>query len=506
MKAMALRPADRYASPRALADDLERWLADKPVSAWPEPILVRAKRWARQHQTLVTSSAASLFIALIALAAGLHFYQDAENRRAKDLADRQQAESLRELEAERKRAAAEEAIKNALDQSEKPYTELHAILAKPGGVFVLSNEPARWKANIQSATTSLRAAQDMLGTAEPGVDPALAERAARLKDVLERDESDRQLAVTLEKIRTDRATWVEGQFDDRRAQDQYSAVFAEAYPGMEAEKDPPTAVVAARLRESPIRELLLAAIADWGLVASRVGSIGLAWRLLDIGQKAAPESVWVDKFRKINVKENPSELAKLVKEAPISMLSPPILEVIAAVYADQATKVAWLRQAQAQYPGDFWLNFSLGNVLVQKDPVEAAVFFRIAIGVRPKSVGAYHNLGYSLELQKKQDEAIAAYQKAIELDPKSAHAYNSLAFALNTQKNFPKALEAFHKAIKCDSKFAMAHRGLGIALFETGQFAKAAESFQTGADLFKTGRWHKDCLDRLEQCRRMQKL
>src|SRR5260370_8001567 len=106
----------------------------------------------------------------------------------------------------------------------------------------------------------------------------------------------------------------------------------------------------------------------------------------------------------------------------------------------------------------------------------------------------------------KGDEAIAVYHKAIDLNPNSAYAYNSLAFALNIQKNFPKALEAFHKAIKCDPKFAMAHRGLGIALFETGQFAKAAESFQTGADLFKTGPWHKDCVNWLAQCRRMQKL
>ena len=37
LKAMALRPEDRYASAPALADDVERWLADEPVSAWREP-------------------------------------------------------------------------------------------------------------------------------------------------------------------------------------------------------------------------------------------------------------------------------------------------------------------------------------------------------------------------------------------------------------------------------------------------------------------------------------
>ena len=38
LKAMALRPEDRYASAQALAEEVERWLADEPVSAWREPL------------------------------------------------------------------------------------------------------------------------------------------------------------------------------------------------------------------------------------------------------------------------------------------------------------------------------------------------------------------------------------------------------------------------------------------------------------------------------------
>ena len=30
-------PDDRYVTSRALADDVERWIADEPVSAWREP-------------------------------------------------------------------------------------------------------------------------------------------------------------------------------------------------------------------------------------------------------------------------------------------------------------------------------------------------------------------------------------------------------------------------------------------------------------------------------------
>ena len=52
---MALRPEDRYATPGALAEDLDRWLADEPVGAWREPWTVRARRWTRRHGHQVAS-------------------------------------------------------------------------------------------------------------------------------------------------------------------------------------------------------------------------------------------------------------------------------------------------------------------------------------------------------------------------------------------------------------------------------------------------------------------
>jgi eukaryotic-like serine/threonine-protein kinase len=70
LKAMALKPADRYASPMLLADDIERWLADEPVSAMPEPMKVKAGRWMRRHKPLVSGVAASLLVAVVGLTIG----------------------------------------------------------------------------------------------------------------------------------------------------------------------------------------------------------------------------------------------------------------------------------------------------------------------------------------------------------------------------------------------------------------------------------------------------
>jgi serine/threonine-protein kinase len=67
LTAMALKPEDRYATPKALAEDVERWMADEPVSAWPEPFTRRARRWARRNRTAVAAGS----VALLALMVGL---------------------------------------------------------------------------------------------------------------------------------------------------------------------------------------------------------------------------------------------------------------------------------------------------------------------------------------------------------------------------------------------------------------------------------------------------
>ena len=71
LKAMATRPRDRYVSPQELADDVERFLADEPVSAYVEPVTLRARRWMRRHRTLVTAASVLLVTAVVALTVGI---------------------------------------------------------------------------------------------------------------------------------------------------------------------------------------------------------------------------------------------------------------------------------------------------------------------------------------------------------------------------------------------------------------------------------------------------
>jgi serine/threonine protein kinase/tetratricopeptide (TPR) repeat protein len=67
LKAMAREPGDRYASAVEFAADVQRWLADEPVTARREPLPARLGRWARRRRSLVTSLAALLVTAVLAL-------------------------------------------------------------------------------------------------------------------------------------------------------------------------------------------------------------------------------------------------------------------------------------------------------------------------------------------------------------------------------------------------------------------------------------------------------
>jgi tetratricopeptide (TPR) repeat protein/tRNA A-37 threonylcarbamoyl transferase component Bud32 len=89
LKAMALKPEDRYASPRALADDLERWLADEPFAAYREPWRQRLARWTRRHRTAVTSASVALALLLAGAVGSLVLWESAEQKR------REQAQEFR---------------------------------------------------------------------------------------------------------------------------------------------------------------------------------------------------------------------------------------------------------------------------------------------------------------------------------------------------------------------------------------------------------------------------
>ncbi len=119
-KAMALKPNDRYATALDLAADLEHWLADEPVAAYPEPWKTRAGRWVRRHRPIVAGGVAAIGVAAVCLAVATMLLTAArENEhKAKLLAEQN------EQKAEQQRDKARERFGLARSAVDKYYTKV----------------------------------------------------------------------------------------------------------------------------------------------------------------------------------------------------------------------------------------------------------------------------------------------------------------------------------------------------------------------------------------------
>jgi serine/threonine-protein kinase len=108
VKAMSLAPEDRYPTAKDLAGDIERWMADEPVSARKEPARDRLARWGRRHRTLVAAAAVLLLSTVAALALGLYAVgrEQRETRAQRDRAE--QALAAESRARKRTRAALDE--------------------------------------------------------------------------------------------------------------------------------------------------------------------------------------------------------------------------------------------------------------------------------------------------------------------------------------------------------------------------------------------------------------
>jgi WD40 repeat protein/tRNA A-37 threonylcarbamoyl transferase component Bud32 len=114
LKAMAKRPAERYAGCKALADDLRRWLDGEPIKARRLGPAERLVRWCRRQPALAGAVAVAVLalvaIAVLSVGFGLWRWEAAralaeENRRTKEAAAEAREQRLR---ADREKLQAEE--------------------------------------------------------------------------------------------------------------------------------------------------------------------------------------------------------------------------------------------------------------------------------------------------------------------------------------------------------------------------------------------------------------
>jgi serine/threonine protein kinase/WD40 repeat protein/tetratricopeptide (TPR) repeat protein len=110
LKAMARNVPERYATAGELADDLRRWLADRPILARPPGPWQRLRKWSLRHRPLVVALGAFLVLLVAGLCLGTVAYgvrkgelADERSRLAqeKEQSQRKIAEELRQVLVQR---------------------------------------------------------------------------------------------------------------------------------------------------------------------------------------------------------------------------------------------------------------------------------------------------------------------------------------------------------------------------------------------------------------------
>jgi WD40 repeat protein len=102
LKALAKAPAQRYATARALAEDLRRWLAGEPIQARRTPFWERAWRWAQRRPAVAALLLVSGVAALALVAAGIAWMYKAGLEESFQRTE----QALQEADVQRQRAQA----------------------------------------------------------------------------------------------------------------------------------------------------------------------------------------------------------------------------------------------------------------------------------------------------------------------------------------------------------------------------------------------------------------
>jgi serine/threonine-protein kinase len=108
-----------------------------------------------------------------------------------------------------------------------------------------------------------------------------------------------------------------------------------------------------------------------------------------------------------------------------------------------------LREAQRRHPGDFWINYQLGQFSQSRQPQAAVGYFRAAVAVRPTNDQAYSMLGRALGDAGDVDGAIEAFDRAIELNPERAGA-RDLARVLASKGRLEDARRTWEAILRRD--------------------------------------------------------
>jgi tetratricopeptide (TPR) repeat protein len=440
LKCLQKEPRLRYASASALADDLGRFLRGEAIAARPESWLHSWVRRVSRRPVLSAAIAVATLSTVALIGGGLWTYSEWDTaRRAADV--RQAAEDA-------ERTAIRRAAEDDLNETLELQRSMH------------------W----HGARVALERAKGRLGGNVP---PDLHTRMGQAERELE-------LVSRCDAIRLDGYRLAADRLDFGRSDGEYEKAFRRA--GLVYPDDTPAAA-AARVAETPIAPVVVAALDHWAVccfetpgrkawlldIVGRVDAGGASWRA-----RAADPAVWKDE----------DALERLIDEAPPAYLSLPALLLIEGqTAAADRDPVPFLRRVQQKYPGDLWANMRLAKALYRSDPRDAVRYYQAALAIRPDAAVVHSNLGTALIATGRHEEAVVHYRAAAAGEPKFAYAHNNLAVTLWKLKRYDETIECVRRAAGHGVRRATMSAVLGDSLAHRGKPDEALAAFEEAVAL-----------------------
>jgi tetratricopeptide (TPR) repeat protein len=147
---------------------------------------------------------------------------------------------------------------------------------------------------------------------------------------------------------------------------------------------------------------------------------------------------------------------------------------------------SFTRQRLEKHPEDFTANYTMGDVLLNKDDIAGAIsHFEVACKTNPASAVGATELGVALFTANRLPEAEAQFQRALKLDPAYTDARFDLASAEAAGSKWDQAAADFREVLKVRPDDAKSNEHLGEVLFlwgnalaQSGNDAGAAAKYQ----------------------------
>lgn len=414
LKCLEKKPDKRYQTAEEFAEDLHRLLTNHPVKATRPGPMTHIRKWGRRHPWVAR------LLALLCLAVlapfGVWGWFEHENGR----------------QEEQRNAN----VQASLDDADTSLRE------------------KRW-ADVRD---SLERAKGLL---QGGGTATARKRLAQA-------EADMEMADGLEKARLAIAVMSGGNADfgpTRRA-------LAKLFSGYGLDVDGSAEEAIARVRGSVIREELVLALDWWGLASILSGRKSESRRLFELAQ-AADDNLARAEVRAAVVRGDGRDLTILASRPSAKMHQVStlfLLGVATEALGDSGTGERLLREGQARYPGDLWLNNQLGYLLAQSGRPQAAAeavqFFRAAVALRPRSSLLRNNLGFALIKSGRAEEGLAALDEAERFHPPFAAVYVNRSLVYAERNLWAKMERECRQALALDGQLYQAHTNLAVALLQ----------------------------------------